>query len=367
MKGAANTPAMVVVYGQPDHLSTSYQTQQLMQALRPYFRIQELKFANRDTRRYRTQLNRIWSNVIVPRFHQPASDFVFYGNDGLADLREWKASGIVYWYDALWNWATEPPRRRQTRHWLRYQNICSADYIFAVSAAQVDVARQLRPGREDSVFYLPVGVDCGHYSPENAESGVVRRRLGISAAATVIGYLGYIAGVAGRFAGQPLIEAASKLKDHPNLHFLIVGFGPALADFRDEVSRRGLTSAFTFAGYIPPERLPGFLGAMDICIDTLEPGFHSEARSETKLKQYMAMGRACVATAIGENCVDLDHGRCGVLVEPGGEALLGGILTLADDSTLRQRLGVFARERAVATYSWNVLAKKLSDAVLSQR
>ncbi len=358
---------MVVLYGQPDHLSTSYQTEQLMTALAPYFAVTEVRFAHRGTGRYATQLKRLWINYIAPRFHQPAGKFVFYGNDGLADLRRWKATSIVYWYDAPWNWASDPPRPSQPRHRLRYQNIRSADYVFAVSAAQVDVARTLRAGRERTVTYLPVGVDCRHYSPANGKPGILRSQLGISQDVIVVGYVGYVAGAAGRFAGQPLVEAASKTTGRRDLHFLIVGFGPALSSFKAEVSRRGLDSEFTFAGYVPPEELPGFLGVMDICIDTLEPGFHSEARSETKLKQYMAMGRACIATAIGENCVDLDHGRCGILVQPGEDDLAAGMVKLADDRNLRRELGAKARERALSIYDWNVLARKLRDTVLGDQ
>jgi glycosyltransferase involved in cell wall biosynthesis len=355
---------MHVLYGQPDHLSTSYQTGQFVNALRRYFSLSERRFANMESGHYQTQLKRIWSNAIEPYFHQPPSDFVFYGNDGLADLRQWRAISVLYWYDAPWDWSANPPKPKQRRHWLRYQNVLCANHVFAVSAAQVEVACKLRPGREASVYYLPVGVDSQYFSPENADVNTIRNELGIPANAVVIGYVGYIAGLAGRFAGQPLVEAASRMALNGSAHFLIVGFGPAIETFKRAVSSRGLDSAFTFSGYVPLERLPSFIASMDICIDTLEPGFHSEARSETKLKQYMAMGRACVATAIGENCVDLDHGRCGVLVGPSDDGLAEGIVTLADDADLRSKLGALARERAVATYDWNVLAKKLRDAVL---
>jgi glycosyltransferase involved in cell wall biosynthesis len=365
VKITAPKPTMHVLYGQPDHLSTSYQTGQLVNALRRYFTLSERRFANMESGHYQTQLKRIWSNAIEPYFHQPPSDFVFYGNDGLADLRQWKATSVLYWYDAPWDWSANPPKPKQRRHWLRYQNVLCADHVFAVSAAQVEVARKLRPGREASVYYLPVGVDSQYFSPKNADANLIRSELGIPAKAVVIGYVGYIAGLAGRFAGQPLVEAASRMALKGSAHFLIVGFGPASEAFKRAVSARGLDSAFTFTGYVPLERLPSFIASMDICIDTLEAGFHSEARSETKLKQYMAMGRACVATAIGENCVDLDYGGCGCLAKPGDEGLLQGILELLNDPNRRTKLGAAARERAVSTYDWAVLAKKMRNAILA--
>lgn len=102
---------------------------------------------------------------------------------------------------------------------------------------------------------------------------------------------------------------------------------------------------------------------MDICVDTLEEGIHSEARSETKLKQYMAMGRACVATAIGENCIDLDAGLAGVLVKPGHANLLKGIADLCEQTERRTELGKAARQRAEAIYDWSKLAERMVDAL----
>lgn len=73
----------------------------------------------------------------------------------------------------------------------------------------------------------------------------------------------------------------------------------------------------------------------------------------------MAMARASVATAIGENCVDLDNGKCGLLVEPGNMNLLRGIATLCRRPALRAELGGAARHRAEDIYDWPKLASRL--------
>jgi glycosyltransferase involved in cell wall biosynthesis len=242
---------------------------------------------------------------------------------------------------------------------LRYRNLLAADYVFAVSRIQVEVASRLRRGREDSVTYLPVGVDCRVFDPAKANGEQTRQKYELPAR-TIIGYLGYLGILGGRFAGEPLVEIAPELLKQHDAHFLIVGFGPALEIFKQRVEQAGLSIHFTFTGYVPDESLPDCLAAMDICIDTLEKGFHSEARSETKLKQYMAMGRASVATAIGENCVDLNDGECGVLVEPGSAGLLRGVTALCEQPELRAKLGRAARQRAVEVYDWPVLATRMA-------
>ena len=77
----------------------------------------------------------------------------------------------------------------------------------------------------------------------------------------------------------------------------------------------------------------------------------------------MAMGRACVATAIGENCVDLDGGKCAVLVDPGNDNLLRGLTLLCEKPELRTQFGRSARQRALEIYDWPRLALRMVSAL----
>lgn len=346
-----------VLFGQPDHLSTSFQTTQLARALGRHARIQELRVTASRRGGWRRALRRVWANYLRPWWHQPPGDFLLYANDGCADLRRWKGRRLLYWYDAPADWSREPPRRWIDR--LRCRNVIVAEHVFAVSAAQVTLARRLRPGREDSVHYLPVGVDCRLFDPTKAQPDRVRTKYALPAG-PIVGYLGYLASWGGRFAGEPLAAVAPRLAAAGPAHFLVVGFGPALETFRERVRNLGVADRFTFTGYVPDDWLPDCLAAMDVCVDTLEPGFHSEARSETKLKQYMAMGRACVATDIGENRTDMDQGHCGVLVPPGDDGLLEGLRLLCSAPARRAELGAAARKRAVSHYDWPRLAAQLA-------
>jgi len=349
-----------VLFGQPDHLSTSFQTTQLARALRAHAEVTEVRVTASRTGGWRRAARRTYVNWVRPFWSQPQSDFLLYANDGCVDLRRWRHRKLLYWYDAPADWSKHPPERWIDR--LRCQNVVVADHVFAVSAAQVELGRRLRPGRESGVHYLPVGVDCGVFDPAKARPERVREKYQLPPGRPIVGYLGYMASWEGKFAGQPLAEIAPEAVRQSPVHFLIVGFGPALETFRSHVTAAGVADRFTFTGYVPDDWLPDCLAAMDICIDTLEPGFHSEARSETKLKQYMAMGRACVATDIGENRTDLDQGDCGVLVAPGNPGLLSGILSLADAPSLRERLGALARRRAESIYHWPKLAARLAEA-----
>lgn len=351
-------PSLAVLYGKPDYMSTSFQTNQLVQSLKYWFEPLPIKVKSVARISWRYHLNRILTNYVKPLMIQPKTDYLFYANDGMVDLTHWYGKKLLYWYDTPWDWSIQPPSIWQWVQWLRYRNVMVADYVFAVSHIQVKLARCLRPGREETVAYLPVGVNCRVFDPAYVNPERMRQQFQLPKK-TIIGYLGYLGTFKGRFAGEPLVEIAPKLLAQQNVHFLIVGFGPALVRFKQRVKELGLINHFTFTGFVPDDLLPNLIAAMDICVDTLEEGFHSEARSETKLKQYMAMGKACVATAIGENCVDLDFGRCGILVKPSNNDLLKGIIKLCKHPWLRDKLGYAARKRAEELYDWPKLAARL--------
>jgi glycosyltransferase involved in cell wall biosynthesis len=350
-------PGLTVLYGQAPELSTSFQTRELARHLAPWFEIEHRELP-RGTSGVRYQFTRFFKNYFTPILRRPRLDFVLYGNDGLIDLRRWSGRRLLYWYDAPADWSKTEPQNFQQR--LRCRNVVEADEVFAVSAAQVRVAKALRPGREESVHYLPVGVDCDVFDPSRADRSGARRRFGFSDDDIVIGYLGYLGAWQNRFAGEALLEAAPFLND-PLIRFLIIGDGPALPRWKEMVRRFDFEKRFVFAGFVPQADLPSTIMAADICVDTLEPGFHSEARSETKLKQYMAMARACVATDIGENPADLENGAAGLLAAPAPESLAKAITRLAENRSERTILGETARARAYGVYDWQKLARRMVE------
>jgi glycosyltransferase involved in cell wall biosynthesis len=354
--------SLAVVYGQPNRLSTSFQTRCLAGALASRFDVRHHSIASAETPLLQ-KIARLEKNAFQLRFRPPAADYVLYCNDGFFDLRAARGTKLLYWYDAPADWASAPPARWQMVDRIRYTNVVTADFVFAVSQAQVDLAHKLRPVARSRVTYLPVGVNCDEFSPQNADAGMAKRAYHVPEGKVIVGYLGRLGITGERYAGQVLLDAASTIAANVDAHFLIVGDGPALNMFRRDARALGLQDRFTFTGFVPQDMLPSCIATMDVCVDTLEPGFHSLARSETKLKQYMAMGRACVATDIGENRVDLADGACGVLCKPGPEALSDVVVNLCRDAARRQRLGQSARERAERFYDWRRLAGRFTAAL----
>src|SRR5229473_5010865 len=107
------------------------------------------------------------------------------------------------------------------------------------------------------------------------------------------------------------IHAAAKLTaTHPHVSFHIAGEGELRPELEKLVSDLGLVDRVFLPGTI--DDVPGFLRELDIAVLCSK----SEGMSNAIL-EYMAAGKAIVATAVGGNGQLLEHERHGLLVPAG--------------------------------------------------
>jgi glycosyltransferase involved in cell wall biosynthesis len=100
--------------------------------------------------------------------------------------------------------------------------------------------------------------------------------------------------------------------------------------------------------------VPGFLRKLDVAV---LPS-HSEGMSNAVL-EYMAAGKAIVATDVGANAKLLGDGQYGRLV-PGGDAsaLADAMAELVADPETVKALGASARARVEAEYSRAAMVRR---------
>src|SRR5690606_10742188 len=77
----------------------------------------------------------------------------------------------------------------------------------------------------------------------------------------------------------------------PDLHFLVVGEGPAREDIARRARERGVADRVTFTGLVPRDDIANVVAAFDIA---LQPDVVPYA-SPLKLFEYMILGCAIVA------------------------------------------------------------------------
>jgi glycosyltransferase involved in cell wall biosynthesis len=220
------------------------------------------------------------------------------------------------------------------------------------------LARGVGPER---ILLNPNGVDAERFAIGGGTE--MRRRHGIAEDSIVIGFVGTF----GPWHGAPVLARAfvSDAQRVQNIHLLLVGDGNEREATSELVKEGGLDARMTMTGHVPPWEIPGYLDACDILVAPHVP-LADDAEffgSPTKLFEYMAAGKAIVASRLGQIGDVLEHGSTAWMVEPGSvEDLADALLSVATAPELRHELGTNARRQAIEHHSWQLNARRLVDA-----
>jgi glycosyltransferase involved in cell wall biosynthesis len=235
----------------------------------------------------------------------------------------------------------------------------AATRIFVVS--EVDQNNLLRRGVEPKrIVVNPNGVSVERFA--KARGAPIRRQLGLAKTDFVIGFLGTF----GPWHGAPLLARAFSLvaRQLSQSKLLLVGDGPQRDETRQQLVADGTDAQAILTGRVGSDEVPHYLDACDVLVSphvALPEGIEFFG-SPTKLFEYMAAGKAIVASELGQIADVLDHGRTALLVPPGdARALASAIQELADAPELRQELGGRARQQADG-HTWRENAGRIIDA-----
>lgn len=151
-----------------------------------------------------------------------------------------------------------------------------------------------------------------------------------------------------------LIRAARIVCDRrPDVRFEIAGDGDRRAELERLRDSLGLSDRVRFLGSI--EDVPAFLQGITVAV---LPS-HSEGLSNAVL-EYMAAGKAVVATDVGANRSVL--GEAGVLVPPGDDRVLAAaMMDLLSDPMRLVSFGSAARDRALSRFNRAAMARRFEQ------
>lgn len=208
----------------------------------------------------------------------------------------------------------------------------------------------------DNILVVPNGADVNVFKPDLTIRQTIRASLGIDQGAVVVGFVGFLRPWHG-------VDSLSEsiwniLQKNMNLHLLIVGDGPSRADLESFIRMHGIEAYVTVTGRVSHSEIPRYVMAFDIGVSP-RATFYA---SPMKIVEYMATGIPVVAPRIS-NIQDLiTDGVNGLLFEPENiESLTATLESLIINPTLRQRLGVSARETVIGHRTWNHNAQSVID------
>ncbi|MFP5382189.1 MAG: glycosyltransferase [Gammaproteobacteria bacterium] len=216
---------------------------------------------------------------------------------------------------------TEVPHSNRPRLRKRImRTLKSADRVFSVSDSLRRLAQQLGVP-DDRTEVVGNGVDTARFQP--VDRAGARARFGLPAGAKVLISVG---GLVERKGMHRVIEVLpALLRQHPELHYLIVGSGGPEGDMRAEldaeVARLGLADRVHFLGALPPDELKWPLSAADVFVLATR----NEGWANVFL-EAMACGLPVVTTDVGGNAEVVCRDELGRIVPFGDAAALTAAL-----------------------------------------
>jgi glycosyltransferase involved in cell wall biosynthesis len=187
-----------------------------------------------------------------------------------------------------------------------------------------------------------------------------RTRLNIPGDATLILALGRLIEVKGLHV---LAAAAdSILTPRPNAHLVIAGDGPMRPQLESIISRAACRDRIHLPGALSRTDVARLMAESDLFVNpgVVDSGGRAEGLGITTI-EAMASGLPCVGSRVGGISETIIDNVTGLLVPPGDTAALADAVgRLAEDATLRQRMGAAARDVARERFTWPVLAGQVA-------
>lgn len=266
-------------------------------------------------------------------------------------------NGSEVWISKHWDPARFPS-------WLRLCeqiSLSAASLITVVSDSLRDELIQAGVP-EQKILVNPNAVDPDVF---HADCGgrEVRERLGFSPDHVVVGFIGSFSYWHGIGILRQAIELlVAKQDETRQIRFVLIGDGPLRSEISEALAPYCEKGLVVFTGRIAHAEAPRYLDAADILVSPHVPNTDGTPffGSPTKLFEYMAMGKAIVASNLDQLAQVLADRESAWLVEPGNAIQLAeAIQMLSTDAELRKYLGENARRSALSNHTWQQNAARV--------
>jgi glycosyltransferase involved in cell wall biosynthesis len=202
--------------------------------------------------------------------------------------------------------------------------------------------------------FVPNGADLESFRP-GPRDNETRRQLGWEDRFVVM-----YAGAHGRAnALMQLVDAATELRDRPDILIACIGDGPERRHLCGEAERRGLEN-IRFHGPKPKAAMPAIVNACDVGAAVLQKNPTFRTVYPNKVFDYMACERPVLLAIDGvARTLVCDEARAGVFAAPeNAEAISAAIRLLAASPDLRGKMGTSGRRWVMQHASRDALAAR---------
>jgi glycosyltransferase involved in cell wall biosynthesis len=202
-----------------------------------------------------------------------------------------------------------------------------------------------------TIFSLPNGSDVDTLHP--IDQAAARQSLGWPLDVPIIGYIGAI------FQSDAMLmaEAFDQIcRQVPRARLLLAGY--CNIDIAQLVAD---PSSVIRTGHINYDQISTYLSACDVCWLPLRNSGANRGRQPLKINDYMAVGKAVAATAVGDLVNLIQRGEFGVVARDEPDDLATKVLELLHDPERCAALGRSGRALAEREFRWEQIADRLGE------
>ena len=113
---------------------------------------------------------------------------------------------------------------------------------------------------------------------------------------------------------ETILSAAETLRDHLEIHWLILGDGRQSRWVHEEVARRDLSQCVHLLGRYPAESMPDWFAQAEVLLVSLRKDPIFALTIPSKIQSYMACGRPILAALEGEGARIVEEAHAGIVV-----------------------------------------------------
>jgi len=243
----------------------------------------------------------------------------------------------------------------RTQEWLEILSCHYADHVIATNQSYkvMEIFRDKVP--EDRITIVRNGPSLDRLQPVEADMSLKNK------ASTILGFVGVMAYQDGL---DYLLRALHSLMidlGRSDFFCVIIGKGDSIASLKALSTQLGLDNHVWFTGYIPDADLICYLSTVDICLDPDPSNPFNDRCTMVKMMEYMAMGKPIVAFDLPEHRVTAQEAA--LYARPNEELdFARQIVTLMDNSNLRESMGKFGKNRVDRELAWSHQEKHLQEA-----
>lgn len=176
--------------------------------------------------------------------------------------------------------------------------------------------------------------------------------------------VGYV-GVMGQQEGVDyLLRAARHVirnLGRKDVHFGLVGSGPAFEDMKRYARELGIEDYVTFTGRVPDQELLEVLNTADVCVNSDVANEMNDKSTMNKIMEYMALGKPIVQFDLKEGRYSAQEASVYARRNDAMD-LADKIIHLLDNPSLREKMGTFGRARVENDLQWEYEVPKLLQA-----